>query len=73
MHIHGSSLDGIQGYRGFLIGKKQDMADLLEDAANAPPEAQEAILTRMLHIRNDVAFADKVVDVIVKNITQLQL
>lgn len=73
MHIHGTALDGIATYKEFFKTRRQSITDLITESASSPTEKQAELLARINRLQNDLGVANKVLDVLVKNITQLQV
>ena len=78
MSIYGSAIDGIKDYTRYASQRTQQAADLVKPltGGSGPVQGSEdypELTFRLNRISNDLEYAQGILNVIVKNIVQLQI
>lgn len=73
MSIYGTAQQGNQVYKSVVTQKANEINDITEKLAKADPSEVPFLLDRLQSINAYLDFANGIRDVIVKNITQLQI
>lgn len=77
MSIYGSAIDGVKSFTRYANQRTQEATDLVKPLTgpNATQGSEDfpEITFRLNRISNDLEYAQGILNVIVKNITQLQI